>query len=70
MQPFTKAQNKGMYDLYIVRYRKANILKNYGLSWKEFMDLPYDIAHKLLDDSEVAAKEAAELINHLPEIPE
>jgi hypothetical protein len=40
MQPFTKAQNKGMYDLYITRYRQANILKFYGLTWTQFMDLP------------------------------
>lgn len=66
MQPFTKAQNKGMYDLYITRYRQANILKFYGLNWTQFMDLPYDIAHKLLADAEVAAKELADGLNGLP----
>lgn len=70
MHPFVRAQNDGIYVAQMRKYRASRILKHYGLSWIEYMSLPYDIAQMLLRDAHVANEEdhrrMAELNTNLP----
>lgn len=69
MHPFIKAQNDGIYVSQMRKYRSAKILKHYGMSWIDFMGLPYDIAQMLLRDAQVANEEDAKRMEALGNIP-